>query len=362
MGEPPVSDSTFIPYRDALATQAACLDAVLTHVGGQLPTLGALLGTRRPVFTGIGASLAAAAAPVHTLRSRGLPAHRASVGEVPQGSPALGDAVIAVSQSGRSAETVAVQSALHEAGAEAGAEVVTAAVVNVPGSPLTQVSDVVIDLAAQRDSMASTIGFTGTLAALGLLADAWHAPTAAQTGSWSGLGSALRDFERTLTPKLAGLADLLAPAAGIDVAGEHADVAAAESGALLLREVARIPATAFELRNYLHGPTESAHPAGTARASAHVLIGGARSAELAAQLAGAGCPVVLLAEGHVPAPAGVAVLELPALPAAQRAVLATVALQHLSLELAVRAGHDPDEFIFSSNDTKVDAPALSGTR
>ncbi|GMA87692.1 hypothetical protein GCM10025868_29420 [Angustibacter aerolatus] len=47
---------------------------------------------------------------------------------------------------------------------------------NVPGSPLTSVVDAVLDLGDERDSKASTIGFTGTLAALGLLADAWEAP------------------------------------------------------------------------------------------------------------------------------------------------------------------------------------------
>lgn len=354
-----MSDDLFVPYRDAMADQAASLEAVVAHVTEQLPAASELLRTRRPVFTGIGASFAAAAAPVHTLRARGLPAHRAGVGDLPPGGPALGDAVIAVSQSGRSAETVAVQAALRSA-----TGVLTAAVVNIPGSPVTRVSDLTVDLGAQRDSKASTIGFTGTLAALGVLADAWQAPGQARPGAWTGLGAALRQLESGLTPVVERFADLLAPAVGIDVAGEQGSVAAAESGALLLREVSRIPATAFELRNYLHGPTESAHPAGHARRTGHVLVGGRRSVELALQLAAFGAPVVLLAEEPVAAQdlSGVAVLQLPPVPEPQRAVLATVVLQRLSLELAERSGDDPDEFVFSSSDTKVDDPELSGSR
>ncbi|WP_432563921.1 SIS domain-containing protein [Kineococcus sp. SYSU DK003] len=354
-----MSDDLFIPYRDAMADQAASLDAVVARVTGQLPAAAELLRASRPVFTGIGASLAAAAAPVHTLRTRGVPAHRVGVGDLPAGGPALGDAVVAVSQSGRSAETVAVQAALHGRG-----DVLTAAVVNVPSSPVTQVSQVAVDLGAQRDSKASTIGFTGTLAALGLLADAWDAPVAAQADQWARLGSVLAEFDSALGPTVEQAADLIGAAVCLDVAGEQAGVAAAESGALLLREVSRIPATAFELRNYLHGPTESAHPTGAERVTGHLLVGGPRSAELAQQLAGFGAPVVLLADSSVGAGTvpGVLVIELPALPEAQRAVVATVVMQRLSLELADRAGHDPDEFVFSSADTKVDTAVPSGSR
>ncbi|GMA87693.1 hypothetical protein GCM10025868_29430 [Angustibacter aerolatus] len=107
-----MSDDRFIPYADAMATQPERLDAVVRHVRGQAPVT-ALLSTRRPVFVGIGASLAAAAAPVHALRARGVAAHRADVGDLPPGTPALGDAVVAISQSGRSRETVEALSAVE---------------------------------------------------------------------------------------------------------------------------------------------------------------------------------------------------------------------------------------------------------
>jgi glucosamine--fructose-6-phosphate aminotransferase (isomerizing) len=357
-----MSDDRFVPYSQAMSTQAEQLDAVVARVREQLPDAAALLRSTRPVFVGIGASLAAAAAPVHALRARGVAAHRAGLGDLPDGCPPLGDALVAVSQSGRSRETV-------EAVAAASG-VRRAAVVNVPGSPLTQVVDSVVDLGDQSDSKASTIGFTGTLAGLGLLADAWDAPRPAPQGSddaWSALGGAVAALEQQVGTALGDLAALVGAAASVDVSGEQASVASAEEGALLLREVCRVAATPFELRGYLHGPTESASSGQFP--TAHVLVGGERSLELAAQLQGRGHSVAVLTTLPAEAvqAAGLAtstvVVRLPDVAGPQRVVLETVVFQHVSGLVAAERGLDADEFVFSSTDTKLDdAVASPGPR
>jgi glucosamine--fructose-6-phosphate aminotransferase (isomerizing) len=355
-----MSDDRFIPYRDAMSTQAERLDAVVSRVREQLPDVGAVLSARRPVFLGIGASLAAAAAPVHALRARGVAAHRSGAGDLPAGCPPLGDVVVAISQSGRSRETVEA--------VEAAQEVPRAAVVNVPGSPLTRAVSTVIDLGDERDSKASTIGFTGTLGALGLMADAWTADgPAGSAQGWTTLGADVHALEQGCGRTIDDLAALVAAAGSVDVSGEQASVVAAEEGALLLREVCRVPATAFEMRNYLHGPTESASAPGVPASTAHVLLGTFRTAQLATQLAEQGHAVGLvtpLSDEDLRAagvPSGVVVLRLPQVGAPQRAVLETVVFQHLSLTLAEARGIDADEFAFSGDDTKLDEPAAAGS-
>jgi glucosamine--fructose-6-phosphate aminotransferase (isomerizing) len=243
-----------------------------------------------------------------------------------------------------------------------------AAVVNVPGSPLTEVVSTVVDLGDERDSKASTIGFTGTLAALGLLADAWRADgPAGPARGWSTLGSDVQSLEQGCRPAVDDLAALVAAAGSVDVSGEQASVVAAEEGALLLREVCRVPATPFEMRNYLHGPTESASAPGTAAPTAHLLLGTFRTAQLAAQLAHQGHAVGLvtpLSQEELRAagvPAEVVVLRLPQVGAPQRAVLETVVFQQLSLVLADARSVDADEFVFSGDDTKLDEPAAAAS-
>jgi glucosamine--fructose-6-phosphate aminotransferase (isomerizing) len=172
-------------------------------------------------------------------------------------------------------------------------------------------------------------------------------------------------FEQGAGQRIDDLVALVAGAGSVDVSGEQASVAAAEEGALLLREVCRVPATAFEMRNYLHGPTESASAPGTAAPTAHLLLGSFRTAQLAAQLAGQGHAVGLLTAisdedlREAGVPAGVVVLRLPEVGAPQRAVLETVAFQHLSLRLAEARGVDADEFAFTGDDTKLDEPATA---
>jgi glucosamine--fructose-6-phosphate aminotransferase (isomerizing) len=360
----------FIPYRTALPQQPEQLAAIAEHVARQLVERPAGFAARRPVFYGIGASHAAAALPVALLRARGVGAHRVEVGELPPGSPALGDVTIAISQGGRSRETVDALSALPAPQ--------RAAVVNMPGTPLTDAASAVVDLGGRQDSKASTVGFTGTLTALAMLTEAWtvdddtdddvHHDTADgdHSSPWAQIGehvaALLADPE--MTAAVERIADLVLGARSVDVVGPYASLAAAEEGALLLREVCRIPATGVELRQYLHGSSEMA-----ASDTAHLLLGGDRTLTLAAVLAGAGARVAVLTQvapaDRPPLPPGTIVVQLPRgetggpeYAACLVAVLETVVFQRVADVVAGRLGLDPDEFVFIGTDTKLEvAPA-----
>jgi glucosamine--fructose-6-phosphate aminotransferase (isomerizing) len=339
----------FIPYRTAMPRQAAELPAVARRVAEQLGdgAVRNLLAARRPVLLGIGASHAAAALPVALLRAHGVPAHRVEVGELPPGAPTLGDVTVAISQGGRSRETIDALLDVPQSQ--------RAALVNMPGTPLTQVASSVLDLGGREDSKASTVGFTGTLVGLALLAEAWavaagHAAPA-PAPEWERIGEAVGRFtaDPGVAAAVARITDLVDGAASVDVVGGGASLAAAEEGALLLREVCRVPATAVELRQYLHGSSEIAAPT-----TAHLLIGGERTKALAAQLATAGARVALVSE-LLPARLTDEGVEHSFAAECERVVLETVAFQLVAGALAERLGLDPDEFVFIGDDTKVEA-------
>lgn len=335
--------SGYITFEAARATQAAELGRVLPEVAAQvrgLVTAGRLVEPG-PLFVGIGASLAAAAAPVWTLRSRGVDSWRAGAGDQPIPYPATGHTVVGISQSGRSAETLAVLSTVPEDR--------RLAVVNTTPSPLADLAPVLVSLGNVDDSYASTIGYTATVGALGMLADAWAGGD--PDPGWDDLPETFDRTERRLADRLADLAPVLARIGYADFVGTGPAVGSAEAGALLLREVARVPSTAMSTRQYLHGSMESAGD------GLHVLFGDERELALASTLAGARHHVLLVTAVDVAATTYLHPLRVERRPAAQRAVLEAVILQLLAARAADARGIDVEEFVFHNDDTKVAAPS-----
>ncbi len=329
---------SYITWTTARSTQAAELDAAVPRLRAQIGDAADRLQGRGPVLLGIGASLAAAAAPVWHLRSRGVEAWRVGAGDVPLPLPATDRLVVGVSQSGRSAETLA---ALEQV-----APAHRAAVVNKVPSPIADVVATPLTLGGIEDSYASTVGFTATVIALGMVAEAWDGGVV--TAGWDGLGAAAAEVERSNADELDRAAAFFVDSPSADFVGEACAVGTAEAGALLFREVARVPSSAMSTRQYLHGAMESAG------AGVHVLIGGSREVELSDTLVDAGHRVVLL----TPVPAGPlplrAVLRLPEIDAVQRAVVEAVLMQGLVERAAAVLDVDIEEFVFHHTDTKVE--------
>lgn len=332
----------YISFAQATGGQADALEALIPRLSGQLARLradGALDGPG-PVLLGIGASLAAAAPAVWHLRTRGITSWRLGAGDTPLPLATGDHPVVAVSQSGRSTETIA---ALETVGPR-----LRYAVVNTTPSPLASLAAQRLDLGNVDDSYASTIGYTATVTALSMLAEAWAGGTV--DPGWHGLADAFRRAERSLEPALDRAAEAFAGASSADFVGAGPSTGTAESGALLFREAARVPSSAMGTRQYLHGSMESAGD------GVHVLFGADREALVGRMLADAGHRVVLVTEDDVDPADRLDVVRLPRTTDGSRAVFEALVLQGLVRRAAELRGVDIEEFVFHHEDTKVGDP------
>jgi len=310
---------------------------------------------RRLAITGMGASTNAITAVLPAYWSAGLAAVGWLGSELERAGQAAGaDAVIAVSQTGQSAE---IFSALRHLPDGRPRLVVT----DVEDSPIGRLADATIPLALLEDSKVRTLGYTGTVQALLLLRDAL-APAAAPGTDWDQLADELERMLPSATELAVDLLPALRGVTAFDVVGSGIHAGTAAQGALLLREVCKLPAASYETYQYLHGPIEAAAPG-----RALIAIGGAREARLAESMAAVGATVLLIT---VADPVGVAggppmtVFGLPAVSVAAgsvsrqasdlaQAVLATLPVQTIIGLLAEDLGCADGEFLHHQDDTKV---------
>jgi fructoselysine-6-P-deglycase FrlB-like protein len=329
----------FIPFRDAVGSETKVLASIAPELSERATAVARALGTPTQVtFVGIGASLGALAAPVAYLSANGVPSIRVNAGEV--GEAKLGGTVVALSQSGRSRETVAVMR--NATGPKL-------AVVNVTGSPLTAAADATLTLGDLSDSLASTIGFTASVMAVSMLCEIWK--TGAVSPSWLTLGERAQAFLEANPETIRIVANLISRSAFLDFVAPYEHMGIAEANALLIREVVRVPAAPFETRQYLHGLMEA-----TNAATAHILIQGPDDGQIVKALSslhddnivefrmagasGAGKAVITV-DVAIQSP-----LELP--------VFIALFMQQAVLASAVGRGIDPDEFLFLDTGTKLD--------
>jgi fructoselysine-6-P-deglycase FrlB-like protein len=328
----------FISFAEARERQPAALAAAITRLSRSIADFAADLAGPGPIFVAIGASHAAACAPVWALRSRDIHSWRLGAGDHPLPFPTSAHPVFGVSQSGRSAETLAVLETVDPA--------LRYAVVNAVPSPIADTATHVIGLGNIQDSYASTIGYTATVAALGMLADAWDGGR--PDDGWARLAELFAVVERDLRRRVLALASLFASATSVDFVGDGPAVGSAEASALLFREVARIPATGMSTRQYLHGSMESA-----GRGTVHVLFGGERELAIARTLGYAGQPAILVTSDDIDDADRVHLVRVPALPPAQRAILEILVTQILVEAVARLRRVNIEEFVFHNADIKV---------
>lgn len=328
-----------ITYAEARAGQTAALRAAVRLLAAEVSSLRAAgwFHGPGPIFVGIGASLAAAAAPTWVLRSRGIHAWRLGAGDHPLPFPATDHPLVAVSQSGRSTETLAVLESVDPA--------LRYAVTNASPSPIAAAATRHLSLGNLPDSYASTTGYAATIVGLGMIAEVWD--DGGLDPSWSRLPSYVTEVERRVRAQADALAAPFAGARTADFVGAGPSVGSAEDGALLLREVVRLPATAMSTRQYLHGSMESAG------GGVHVVVGDQREVAVARTLSAAGHEVILVTSLPIRRAPRLQVVRVPALPPSQRAVLETIVMQILVGRVAERSGVDVEEFVFHNGDTKV---------
>jgi fructoselysine-6-P-deglycase FrlB-like protein len=287
----------------------------------------------------MGAGAHAGHALAHRLATHGRRAVNLTASEMlALGSPA--DSYLFVSEGGRSRETIDAARL-----APSGTRLV---LTNVPDSPLSQEGDVVIGLDAGEDSRVYTVGYTSTVQACGLLADALDGE--GDGDDWAGLpGLASATLERLAAPTAAA-AEPFARARSIDVVGAAGSAASTAGAALLLRESVRISTATYETYQYLHGPMEPLTPE-----HACLVFGDGREVALAGYLAGIGVPTVLVTSAEVPPRKGLTVLPIPPAPTMSRAVLEILPAQLLAGEVARLRGLAIDGFLYHQDDTKVTA-------
>ncbi|MGH3217470.1 MAG: SIS domain-containing protein, partial [Streptosporangiaceae bacterium] len=248
-------------------------------------------------------------------------------------------AVIAVTQSGRSSEVVSCLARLP-------AHYPKLVLTDDPLSPAAAEADLTVPLALLDDSAVRTLGYTGTLVALGLVRDALTGTV--KTPDWEWVAC---EVER-LVPDTERFAERVLPAIrtsrSFDVAGSAAHLGSAAQGALLLREVARLPSSPYETHQYLHGPLEAVEPGMTL-----ILLGGAREGRLATSLAGQGATAILVTTEAVPERDGLFVFPLPRAGDSLQPVLDILPLQMIALALADELGVPTEEFRHDQDDTKV---------
>ncbi|WP_432522179.1 SIS domain-containing protein [Kineococcus sp. SYSU DK006] len=352
-----MTQHTWLSFEDGIAVQREGLETSIATVRDWLGSGAAdHLRGRSLLLAGIGASHAAAATPAYALRENGIRAYRSSCADVPDAGADLADVYVGISQSGRSRETL---QALLTVPRER-----RVAVVNHAGSPLEDQAGTVLSVGDLDDSRMSSIGFTATVAALGMLGD--YLSRGAVGPGWDDLAATAEAAVREHDDVLRAFGARVAAAGTVDLAAAAPDLTAAEQGALLFREGPSLPSTAMDTRSYLHGPMDCA-----GSTTSHVLLGREREALLAGQLSEKGVPVLLVVDldadevefGTTADTSAVSVVRLPALPPAQRVVVQVALLQQLVLHTARALGRDVEDRAFTRYDTKVDSvqQVLAGT-
>ncbi|MFL5863821.1 MAG: SIS domain-containing protein [Solirubrobacteraceae bacterium] len=294
------------------------------------------------VFAGIGASAHALIPAVLALRAAGRRAFALQATELVDGWAGtdprdLADAFVLVSQSGASAETVAALERIQG---------VPMVAVSARGdSPLARAADAWLPLGPEPDTPVATLSYTATLQALGMLCDALLGVAAPE---WARLPELTEQVLDASAVWATALADEFHAVTTLDTVGGGPGLASARETALLGREALRLPTSAMETREYLHGPLEAVAPGFGA-----VIFGRERERSLARSMASFGAQVALVGDRGDGTKDGVAGMPLPEVSPIAAPILQILPVQLLIDELAERRGLTIGELRRHQDDTKV---------
>jgi glucosamine--fructose-6-phosphate aminotransferase (isomerizing) len=196
-------------------------------------------------------------------------------------------AVVAVSQSGRSPDVVSVVQQARDAGRP------TLAVTNDPSSPLAAAAELVVDLGAGPErSVAATKTYTASLLAIAVLAGAW-ADDPPDPGQLQRVPAALGEA----VTRASGVEEAAALVAGADRAvsvGRGLNLSTAHETALKITELTGALVAPFSPADLMHGPVAAVGPSVPALLVAPEEAATASVLEAVPELRRRGAPVVLL--------------------------------------------------------------------
>lgn len=299
---------------------------------------------RRIVLTGMGASLAALRPLWLTLVAGGHPAWLLETAEILTSCPQLIDSstlVIAASQSGQSAELVALANEADKSGAT------LLAITNNAGSALGRAAAATIDIRAGEESTVSTKTYVNTLAVGLVLGRVFTGQPLDDILPRT--ADALETYLQGWAEHIASLRATIGLPGRLYFLGRGASLAAAECGALITKEAAKWPVEAQSAAQFRHGPLELADE----QLSVLLLAGAddkvrSLNQSLAADLTGYGAKVFWLDTGPGGGP-----LDLPLTTAEARPLLEIAPLQLLTIAIAEATGVEPGVFRHLSKVTTV---------
>ncbi|GAB7050226.1 SIS domain-containing protein [Catenuloplanes indicus JCM 9534] len=309
-----------------------------------IATVAAAVVARRPkhvVFVARGTSDHAALYGAYLTEIRlGLPASSSSPSAITvfDARPDLSQAlVIGVSQSGGSPDLTEVMRVARASGA------LTVAVVNVPGSPLAEAAEHVIDVAAGHErAVAATKSYVAELQALLMLIEGIRAGDGALPAAERAILETLpAHAERVLAdPTATDLAARYRFAARILTTGRGYAYPTARESALKLMETCYLPSLSFSGADLMHGPLALAAPDVPVLAVVGSGPGGASMSEVLGRLTDRRADVVAIGSADVPGAS--ARITIPSLDERYAPLLDILPAQQLALALAVARGEDPD--------------------
>jgi glucosamine--fructose-6-phosphate aminotransferase (isomerizing) len=296
------------------------------------------------VFTGMGSSYHACYPVVNELAARGVWASHVDAAELLHfrlralGSDAV---VVVVSQSGRSAEAVR----LAEKILDRPSPPLLVSVSNGLRNPLVERASVSLDTRAGEEVGPSTMTFGASLVVLASVAQALTGDgvedvVAAVTSTAE---AASTEAQRLLDDPVGRAEELgtwLGRPASTVILGRGPARAAAETGALMLKEVAAYAAEALESAQFRHGPLELAGPS----LAAIVLATEPETAELdmgmAREVAASGASVLVVSRGGE-APDGIRMESIGPLERSLSPAVSVIPIQLLAWQLARERGRRP---------------------
>lgn len=328
-------------FRDAILAQPENLTAAARAVQEALADVDLSPWRSGTLVVGaMGASQSAAIPVVRALRARGRRAFLLTASELAYDrARELGDAFVLVSQSGASAETVDALAQLK------GAPVL--AISAHRDTPVARNAAGWLPLGPLPDTPVATLSYTATLQTLGMLGDALAGEPLA---AWTNVSAMAEAVLASCAEIVERVAPAFAQITSLDAVGGASAEGSAGETALLAREGLRLPASAMETRQYLHGPMES-----VAAGLGAIVFGGERERALADELISYGATALLIGEADAvfgdTAVAGV--VALPSASATAAPILQILPVQLLAERVAGLRGLPIGELRRSQRDTKV---------
>jgi glutamine---fructose-6-phosphate transaminase (isomerizing) len=308
--------------------------------------LTALAAGRTLIFTGMGSSYDACYPTVAELARAGIPAILVDAAELLHFRTGLlvpRAAVIAVSQSGESAEVVRVVQ--HARALDAPPSIV--AVTNGERNTLASLADLVFDSAAGTETGPSTMTFAASLVVMSTIAR-----TLAGNDPGDGLGTLEAETELASVAIERILDDIGLPgelASWIEgrstavILGRGPARAAAEMGALTIKEAVAMPIESLQTAQFRHGPLEMVGPSLAAIVIATEPETVALDLTLSQELHTAGAAVFLVTQ-NIDVPTGIPHLAIGPIDRLLCPAVSILPAQLLAWQLSVLEGREPGAY------------------